>query len=348
MAVNYTTKYSPLISDRFKKQSFTEEYAGKKFDFEGARSVVVYTVDRVTLGDYDRTAGSGRFGAINELGDTKQVLTLTQDKAFTFSIDHGNNADQLNVKHCNEQLKSNWDEVCTPVIDTYRFNAWAGGAGLSKNGAALTKTTVIEAIMNGSTAMSNALVPRNNRVLFMSESVYILTKLSAEVAGIDTLGRSAIANGVVGRIDGLDIVAVPDVYMPAGVSFIIKHRDSTVDPMKLKTMRVQKNPVGIDGDVGECRFYHDSFVLESKLNGIYIYGPTVVAMPNVVIVSGNATITCNTSNVTMKYTLDGSNPKTSDTALTYSAAVAVPTGATLRVYAYRAGYAPSGVTEAKN
>jgi hypothetical protein len=41
--------------------------------------------------------------------------------------------------------------------------------------------------------------------------------------------------------------------------------------MKLKTLRVQKNPPGIDGDVGECRFYHDSFVLDSKVNGLYLY-----------------------------------------------------------------------------
>ncbi|MDR3278822.1 MAG: hypothetical protein LBT12_08610, partial [Oscillospiraceae bacterium] len=271
MAINYTAKYSPLIADRFKQQSFTEKYAGKKFDFDGARSVVVYTVDKAALGNYDRTLGASRFGAVSELGDTKQTLTMSQDKAFTFSIDHGNNADQLNVKHCNEQLKSNWDEVCTPVIDAYRFNVWANGAGITRTGATLEKTTVLTALMTASAAMSNALVPRNNRVLFISESVYILTKLASEVVAIDSLGKNAISGGVVGRLDGMDIVAVPDVYLPADVSFIVKHRDATVDPIKLKTMRVQKNPVGIDGDVGECRFYHDSFVLDSKLNGLYVY-----------------------------------------------------------------------------
>ncbi len=77
----------------------------------------------------------------------------------------------------------------------------------------------------------------------------------------------------------MDVVAVPDVYMPSGVQFLIKHRDSTADPMKLKTLRVQRNPVGIDGDVGECRFYHDSFVLDSKLDGLYVYTTTGAATP---------------------------------------------------------------------
>jgi len=271
MAVNYTTKYSPLIAERFKAASFTEKWAGKRYNFEGAKSIVVYTVDNATLNDYDRTASSSRFGTLSELGDTKQTLTMTQDKSFTFVIDNGNASDQLNIKHCNDQLKSNWDEVCTPVIDTYRFAQWAAGAGTNHTGEALTKTNVVEAILTASAAMSNLLVPRSNRVCFIAESVYIQTKLASEITGIDSLGLQAVKNGVVGRLDGMEIVAVPDTYLPSGVQFMIKHRDATADPMKIKTMRVQKSPVGIDGDVGECRFYHDSFVLTAKANGIYVY-----------------------------------------------------------------------------
>ncbi len=85
----------------------------------------MYSIDKVALGNYDRTNVTGaRFGAIVELGDTVQTLTMSQDKAFSFAIDHGNAADQLNIKHCNEQLKSNWDEVCTPAVDIYRFSKW--------------------------------------------------------------------------------------------------------------------------------------------------------------------------------------------------------------------------------
>ena len=344
MALNYTTKYSPLIADRFKQQSFTEKYAGTKFDFDGAQSIVVYTVDKATLGDYNRVAAGSRFGDVAELGDTKQVMTMTQDKAFTFSIDHGSSADQLNVKHCNEQLKSNWDEVCTPTIDKYRFNVWCGGAGLSKTGAALKKETVAEAIMTAAAEMSNLLVPRSGRVIFVSESVYILTKLASEVVGIDTLGKDAIANGVIGRLDGMDVVAVPDVYLPEGVAFLIKHKDASADPMKLKTMRVQKNPVGIDGDVGECRFYHDAFVLDSKLDGIYVYSTSGAVMPTIAIVGGNATVTSSGSSAIF-YTTDGSNPKTSETALAYSGAVTLAAGKTIRAYAKKTGAVNSGVSE---
>ncbi|MDR0861991.1 MAG: chitobiase/beta-hexosaminidase C-terminal domain-containing protein [Oscillospiraceae bacterium] len=344
MAINFTTKYSPLLAERFRQTSFTEKYAGQRFDFDGAKSVAVYTVDKVTLGDYNKESAGSRFGAISELGDTKQIMTMTQDKAFTFSIDHGNSADQVNVKHCNEQLKANWDEVCTPEIDRYRLAKWTNGAGVVQVGDALTKTSVMAAIMSATATMSNNLVPRAGRVLFIGETLYATIKLSAEVTGIDTLGREVVSSGVVGRIDGMDVVVVPDVYMPTGAAFVIKHRDATVDPMKLKTMRVQKNPPGYDADIGECRFYHDSFVLDSKLDGIYVYATDGVALPVITVTSGEMSITTATTGATIWYTLDGSNPKTSETAIQYTDTDLVGSNVKIRAYAKKSGTINSGIS----
>lgn len=351
MAINLTSKYSPKIDERFKLTSITDAYAGKKYDWDGAQTVIVYSVDPVTLGNYNRSANGGRFGTVAELGDSKQTMTLSQDKAFTFSIDHGNSADQLNIKRCNEQLKSNWDEVCTPEIDTYRFRKWASGAGLSTiNGTALTKSTVMEAIMLGSAAMSNKKVPKKNRALFIKESVYVFCKLSNEVVGIDTLGAKAVANGVVGYLDGMAVVPVPDSYLPDGINFIIKYKDSSVDPMKLKVLRVQKNPIGFDADVGECRFYHDSFVLDSKINGIFVHAKDgMAATPtgdNGTTASGKVTLSSTTSDAIIKYTTDGTNPKTSATASTYSAAFTSPeSGSVVKAYASKSGLIDSAVFE---
>ncbi len=347
MSVNLTTKYVPLVDERFKLFSITERFAGKKYEFDGAQSIKIYSVDAVSLNDYNRTASGGRFGAVSELGDAVQTLTLTQDKSFTFSIDHGNPADQVNFKHCNEQLKSNWDEVCTPAIDQYRFKKWANGAGLGLlNTTALTKDTVIAAIMAASAAMSEKLVPKKNRVIFINESVYLLTKLASEVIGIDTLGANAIENGVVGYIDGMAIVPVPASYFPsADVNFVIKYKDSTVDPIKLKTMRVQKNPVGYDADIGECRFYHDSFVLDNKICGIYVHAKgTMAALPTATGTS-SITLACATGSAVIKYTTDGSNPKTSSTASVYSTALTPASGTKIRFFASVSGGINSPVAE---
>lgn len=344
---NLTTKYSSLIDERFKQQSITDKYAGKKYDFDGAQSIKVYSVDKVALNNYNRTASGGRFGAVNELGDTVQTMTMTQDKSFTFAIDHGNAADQLNVKHCNEQLKSNWDEVCTPEIDSYRFGKWTNGAGLGiVNSTALDSDTVMRAIMTASAAMSNKFVPKKNRVLFIGETIYVETKLSSELVGVDTLGEKAIAHGVVGRIDGMDVVPVVDSLLPSGVNFVIKYKDSSADPMKLKTLRVQKNPIGYDADIGECRFYHDSFVLDNKINGIYVHAKTgMLPAPTITASDADFTVTCSGA-TTIQYTTDGTNPKTSETAETYSAAVTLTDGQTIRAYGEASGSVSSPVAEA--
>ena len=152
--------------------------------------------------------------------------------------------------------------------------------------------------------------------------------------------------GVVGELDGMKIVRVPDSYFPAGVNFFIKYKNSTVDPMKLKTLRVQKNPMGIDGDVAECRFMHDAFVLGTKANGLYVdvSSSNVQANPTIAKSSNTWTITSDNA-TTIKYTTDGTDPKTSSTAQTYSAALTgLSAGTVIKAYAAASGKLNSGVT----
>lgn len=348
MAINLASKFSDKVAERFSQRSLTDAYAGKSYDFSGVKSVKVYSVDSVPVGDYTRS-GTARFGSLAELGDTVQEMVMTQDKGFTFSVDAGNNAEQLNIKQVTKRLKVNWDERATPLIDKYRFQTWMNGAGLAASeSAAPTKTNIIEKIMEGTAAMSNALVPLTNRTLFVKESLYIKVKLAEEITGIDKLGAKSVGAGVVGELDGMKIVRVPDSYFPAGVNFFIKYKNSTVDPMKLKVMRVHKNPMGIDGDVAECRFLHDAFVLGTKVNGLYVnvMSANVCAAPAITVASGKVTLASTTEGATLKYTVDGTDPKTSPQALTWSAAADIPAGTEqIRAYAQKTGLLNSGVAE---
>lgn len=276
--INVATLYEKKLEERFSAGSKTNASAGKKYDFVGAKSIEVITADRMEMVDYTRT-GTSRYGTIYELGDTKQTLTMAKDRAFTFSIDAANASDQFNVKQANARLKDHWDNVVTPEVDIYRLNAWATGHGLSTGKAvltnatpaALTKTNILEAIFTASAAMSDKLVPTTNRTLFISELDYVKFKLADMVVGGAQLNEKAIARGYKGDIDGMHVVTVPSVYMPTKVGFVIKHKDATADPIKLKSMRVHHTPVGIDGDVVEGHIYYDAFVLDAKCDGVYAY-----------------------------------------------------------------------------
>ena len=281
MAINLITEYQKKIAERFSLGSLTDEAAGHDYDFAGAKTIEVLSVDTVATVDYTRS-GTARYGDVTELGDTKQTLTLAVDKGFTFSIDAGNASEQFNVKQANRCLKREWDEVCTPEIDAYRLSAWANGKGLSSgksilsaSGETLTSSNIVESIFNGSAAMSDKKVPRKNRFLFIPELTFVKFKLADVVMGGGQLNKEAVEKGFRGTIDGMKVITVPSSLWPsltggAALNYIIKYKGATVDPMKLKNLRVQKNPMGIDGDVVEGRYIYDSFVKDAACEGVFI------------------------------------------------------------------------------
>lgn len=277
MAINLAEKYSQKVQERFTIGSKTDRYCGHDYEFTGVKTIKIYSVDTVPTTNYTRT-GTARFGALTELGDTTQEMTLAVDKAFTFSIDAGNASEQFNIKQANKCLKREIDEVITPEIDKYRLAKWVAGNGLtsgksvltSKDGV-LTKANIVEKIFTANATMSDEKVPTTGRVLFIPEMTFLKFKLADVVmGGSDTLTAENIRRGYRGTIDGVDVVTVPSSIFPAATNFILKYKGATVDVMKLKNYRVHKNPMGVDGDVVEGRYIYDSFVLDTKCKGIYV------------------------------------------------------------------------------
>lgn len=272
--INLGEKYAQKVAERFSLSSITDAYAGKDYDFSGVKSIKIYSIDTVEMGDYTRS-GISRFGTLEELGDTVQEMTMTKDRAFTYSIDRGNAAQQFNIKAATRSLKRQIDEVVTPELDKYRLGKWIDGAGLTDTVSKEPNAdTIVPAIMNGAMQMNNVLVPKKNRTLFIRESLYMQCKLSNYILTIEMLGAKAVRDGSVGTLDGMKVVPVPDSYFPENAYFLIKYKGATVDPVQLKTYRVLTEQRGIDGDVVEGRIIYDSFVLDSRKNGLYVYGKT--------------------------------------------------------------------------
>lgn len=270
MAINYATKYSPKVAERFKKASLTNAGAGNEYSFVGAKTVVVSSVDVVALTDYNRTAASNRFGAVANLGDTKQELTMTQDKAFAFAIDAGDNSDQAIDKAAGKALRREIDEVVIPELDKYRLSKWAAGAGTTVNEAsALTKNSILPAIIKVGGEMSNGLVPEEGRTLYIPIRNYtLLVQADAIVNLHGDMAEQAVEKGVVGTIDRNKVIPVPDGWFPEGVEFLIKYKGCTADPVKLQNYHIRKDAQGFDGPVVEGRIYFDSFVLDAKKAGV--------------------------------------------------------------------------------
>lgn len=270
MAINLAKKASDKVCERFKLESVTEGIFSERYKWTGVASVQVYTVDNLPLQDYDKTKMSGsRFGDLTEVGDTMQEMTVSDDKSFNGSIDKGNNTSQLMIKSASTILKRTTDEVIIPYVDKYRLGKLALGAGLKGYSVSLTKANVLETIFGAGAEMSNALVPKKDRVIYIGETEAMKLKLSDQVTGVDGIAEKAIVNGVCGTIDGAQVRIVPDDYMPENVVFMIIKKGCACAPKKIETYRIIEQDKDIDGAIVQGRFLHDCFVLDTMKNGIY-------------------------------------------------------------------------------
>ena len=271
MAINLAKKASDKVVERFKKSSVTEGLFNSKYKWTGVSTLLVYTIDNLALQDYDKTSTTGsRFGTMTEVGDTVQEMTVSDDKSFNGSIDKGNNTAQMMVKSASSILRRTTDEVLIPYVDKYRLQKLCDGAGTKKYSVSMTKTNAIETILTAGAAMSNALVPKNGRVLYIGETEAIKVKLADQVVGVDKLAEESIVNGVIGEIDGAQVRIVPDSYLPSGVVFMIVRRGCACAPKKVETYRILEDHPDIDGHVVQGRFLHDCFVLDTLNGGIYV------------------------------------------------------------------------------
>lgn len=345
MAINLATKFSPKLDERYKHNSFTDAWCGNNFEWEGVNSIKVYTINTGKLNDYDVTQTANRFGTPHEVEDEVNTYTLRKKRSFSETIDVTNTQDQLFLKKSSNYLKQMWDYAYVPEIDKYRLATWAEGAGLgAQNTTALNKSTVVKAMLTGITALDDAGVPFEGRVLFVRSDIAIEYRLADEFKG-DGLGER-VSKRQIGEINGTSVLAIPPTYMPAGVVFIVKHKQATADPTKLKNLRAHENPPGIAGVLLEGLVRYDSFVLAQKADGVYVYSSDadkVCAAPTFAIATNKVTITSATNGATIKYTTDGTNPKTSDTAKVYAAEVTISADTDFRACASKSGMLSSPI-----
>ena len=248
MAQNYAEKYSSKVDERFSQASLTNAAINSDYDFVGVNAVNVYSIPTVALGNYTMS-GSARYGTPTELNDTVQTLTLTQDKAFTFTLDKRNQEDSANAKDAGAALRREVDEVIIPTIDKYRLAAWVTGAGNSTTAAAVTSSNAYSVFLDAQNLLMDDLVPMTNRIAYVSPNFYKCIKLDSSFIKASDMAQD----------------------MPEKVELLIVHKSAMVSPVKLAEYKTHIDPPGINGTLVEGRIYYDAFVLENKKNGIVVH-----------------------------------------------------------------------------
>ena len=274
MAQNYAQATLDIIDERFALASKTDIVVNKgiRLDFNGKNSVTIYNVNVVAETDYIR-AGANRFGALVELGDGQETFTLSQDKAFTFTVDQGNLEDSMMVTEANKAVKRQIREVSIPTTDKYvltTLQAYAV-ANTQSATATLTAANAYTKLLAANAVLDDALVPPEDRVCFLSATNYNLLKLDQNFSKQCDTAYADLKKGILGVIDGITLVKVPVSYLPANTGYLLVYNQIAVSPHKFDMIRILTDVQGIHGAVAEGRRYYDCFIPTQRATGIFAH-----------------------------------------------------------------------------
>lgn len=272
MAINLVTRFQPYVDEAFTAGSKASMLTNHDFNWSGAHTIKIHKVNTVPMSDYDR-AGTGenasRYGALGKVENTIEEMTLTKDRSFTFVIDTLDNDETDGVLSAAAALGRQQREVIIPEVDTYVYSVMTANAGTKVTSVTLTSNNLYDEIIQATEIMDNNDVPDTGRILTVTPATYRLLKKCPDLDIDCDITAEQKAKGVVGMIDGMDVVKLPAKRLPAKFGFMIAHPVATVAPTKLEEYRTHDNPPGISGKLVEGRIVYDAFVLDNKKMAIY-------------------------------------------------------------------------------
>lgn len=282
-------KFMPILDELYKMNSLTARMDGqtKPVDFAGANVVKIFKTSMVGMGTYSRSAGY----PAGDVTGTWETLTLATERAREFSIDRMDDEESLGMAFgtlAGEFIRTQ----VVPEVDAYRFSKYASWSGISEVGtpATLDADTVLPAIDAAQEVLDGYEVPSEGRLLYVSQSVYGFIK--AAVTRI--LGNEGMVDRRVSSLDGTIIIPVPQgrfykgITLDAGASsdaggftktattgrdinFLLLYPQAVLQAQKLANLKIFNPDENQDMDAWKIqyRLYHDAFVYDNKVTGIY-------------------------------------------------------------------------------
>jgi len=272
MAIELVTQYQEHVDELFTIESKKEVITNKDFDWTGAHTIKIYRISTSNMNDYDRV-GDGpnisRYGPIDRLGATTQEMTLRKDRSFTFAIDRLDEDETKRQLQAATALARQLREVVVPEVDTWVLKEMCENAGTIATAATLTAGNIFDKIVEAGTVMDDDYVPEAQRYLVVTPKVYLLMKKSEDIVMVTDTSDEKRIRGVVGNLDGLEIIRIPETRLPEDFGFMIAHPVATVAPVKLESYIVHENPPYINGSLVEGRINYDAFILDNKAKAVY-------------------------------------------------------------------------------
>jgi len=286
-------KYLPILDAVYKRESITSmlDVANSNVQFDGGNTVKVFKTSMDGLGNYSRNSGF----VDGDVTGTWETMTLERDRGRSFMVDAMDNEETLGMAFgtlAGEFIRTK----VAPEIDSYRFAKYASWSGISSANADITvgTTDVPALIETAEGVMNDDEVPVEGRILFVSETAYrgLKAKISRYLANENGVNREVeVFNGMrvvrvpknrfntaitlydgstSGQEDGGYIVPASTSY---AINFMIVHPTAPLQIAKHVVPRIFSPAENIKADAWafQYRIYHDAWVLDNKVKGIYVH-----------------------------------------------------------------------------
>jgi hypothetical protein len=266
--INLASKYASKLDQLFAKGSYTDRAVNQNYDFDGVKTINVYTVTTVATHNYNRSETGDRFGGNSEIQDVVTPYTLNNDKCFKLTIDRGNYEQQALAKKAGEVLRAEMDEQVIPEIDANRIAAGAAGAAAVSQ-AVSAGDNVSADFMKANAYLDEAKAPVSNRFAFVTPQMYVAIKSKiVSTVNATAYNDKLLPRGFVGELDGVNIIVTPQSYFPANTKCVMWHKDALLGAKQIMKTRIITDSELVDGSVLTGRFIYDSFVLNGKKNAV--------------------------------------------------------------------------------
>jgi len=283
-------KFLPILDEIYKRESLTSRLDAKTkpVEFGGVNEIKIFKTSVVGLGNYSRATGY----PAGDVTATWETIQLTQERGRAFAIDRMDDEETLGMafgKLAGEFIRTQ----VVPEVDAYRFSKWASTANVSTTAAAAlaNAAATLAAIDVASGVLDDDEVPMEGRLLFISQPQY--RQLTAAVTR--SLENQSTFDRRLRQLDEMTIIPVPQgrfytaITTNAGalsnqggytkgaaatnLNFILMHPTAVEQATKLANLKIfspEENQL-TDSWLFQYRLYHDAWVYDNKVSGVYIH-----------------------------------------------------------------------------
>lgn len=282
-SISLVTKFLAILDEVYKKNSLTARLDSptKPVEFGGAAAVNVLKLSTVGLGTYSRSTGY----PAGDVTAAWETLTLAASRGRALSIDRMDNEETLGMAF--GKLADEFMRVSVaPEVDAYRFSKYASWSGISSpsQAALADAAAVVAALRVATNTMDEDEVPEDGRILYITPTLRGYIEDSDTTKSREVLARFS------------EIISVPQsrfykgITLDAGstssaggftktsstgrdLNFMVIHPTAVLQAVKHDSMKYfspDQNQTA-DAHLLQYRLYHDAFVYENKVDGVYAH-----------------------------------------------------------------------------